>query len=315
MGVVNRDGKLVGGGGSSDTSTSTTSDSDVTKGFAITLDQIKSKKLFGRETDLDFEEDAWEWAAPAPKDRYKMKVFLDPKGLTGYYLDPKHPSEDSVFYSAPLQCKIVSDNADFDGITVFTSVSTRISRGKSISTMAGMLVKAITAAKMPKKRLNDAQVAELFLQLLKREPILEGDVDWRGSYQDAGGDWVNVFRHYEDFPENGEGGREHITEITGKDGRKYEVRAQLWVSQWYAKGEVSKERKKGSGVGTVPGGVPNFIPIPHESNLGNNVAKTLPQQMAMFPPVNATPQPTIQPQQQQQQPSQEDISLVLNLGE
>lgn len=191
---------------------------------------------------LDLDEDAWEFGAPPPKNVYRMKLFLAKDGMK-----QTQQSEDvkDVYYSVNLECRIQSDNLDYDDMPVFTRVDTRVYRGKDISTMAGLLVVAGYRKNIEEEAksgtLTPLKLTKYMEAALKKEPILLGEVDWRGSYSflnNKGEEtWANPLRKYEDFPMLADGsGRNHITMITDKaTGMAHEVRAQSFVSRFFAK--------------------------------------------------------------------------------
>lgn len=190
----------------------------------------------GTSNTLDLTEDAWTFGAPPPRGLYDLRC-LPAKECAKYGLaDQKDPN--SLYYVLQMECKIVSDNQDFDGIPVFGGVTTRIFRGKQISTAAGLLTKM--GYKVPNP-ITDKRLAMLVVEALKKERVVKSELDWRGaySYKDLKGNdlWENVFNHYEEFPLDPEkpGSRKHIVTVANKAGGVAEVRAQLRIVRFFAK--------------------------------------------------------------------------------
>jgi hypothetical protein len=226
----------------------------------VDLTQVK---LIGKVSKLDATEDAWEFSAPPDPGAYKFKLFLSKDGFKQGRYDPR--DAEVVYYLCGVEAKLVSDNTEIDGFTVFAYFSTRIGRRKNISTMAGMIVKM--GYKLPNEA-SDLQIAKMFSQALKKEPIVEGELDWRGAYQESEGkkEWINVFRTYAEFPEVDKV-RQHVTMVNDKGGNKHEVRAQATVKRWYGKGEA----KQGP-VGLVS--APRLAPAKAEPELVEESAPT-----------------------------------------
>ena len=65
--------------------------------------------------------------------------------------------------------------------TVYATVSTRIGRGKTISTAAGLLVK-LGYKLDPNKEYTDLQMAKNVVIALKKEPIIPNNwLDWKAT--------------------------------------------------------------------------------------------------------------------------------------
>jgi hypothetical protein len=216
------------------------------------VDDLKALALDGEVVSLDLTEDAWEYGAPPPGETvYPMKLFLDKDGILQGYEDEKNPK--TVYFQFNLICKIVE--GEFEGTPIYTRVNTRIWRGKNISTMAGLIVKL--GFKIPDK-LSPKQQALYMQAALKKEPIVKGEVDWRGAYvyKDPKGEdaYENVFRHYRDFPEDKEnpGTRLHVVSVTNKhNGGMSEVRAQTQIGRFYGVKEEVRVAKTQTVVGVT----------------------------------------------------------------
>ena len=216
------------------------------------VDDLKALALDGEVVSLDLTEDAWEYGAPPPGEQvYQVKLFLDKDGILQGYEDEKNPK--TVYFQFNLICKIVE--GEFDGTPVYTRVTTRIWRGKNISTMAGLIVKL--GFKIPDK-LSPKQQALYMQAALKKEPLVKFEMDWRGAYvyKDPKGEdaYENVFRHYRDFPEDKEnpGTRLHVVSVTNKhNGGMSEVRAQTQIGRFYGVKEEVKAAKAQTVVGVT----------------------------------------------------------------
>ncbi len=192
----------------------------------------------GVKSKLDPTEDAWEFSAPPDMGRYRLKLFLGKEGFQQGLRDEE--DSNSVYYQANLECKIVSDDSETNGYSVFATVTTKIGKRKNISTMAGLVGKC--GYKVPTEA-TDLEIAKLFKAVLAKEPILGAELDWEAGYRD-GKDWVRVFSSQEDFPEADGGGYEHVCRVTRKDGGKEEVRAQLKIKEWYGKNDKEESKAK-----------------------------------------------------------------------
>ncbi len=214
-----------------------------------TLTSLAELTIEGEVRDLgDLTEDAWEYGAPPPHDVYQLKCFLSKDGWKQGLQNSKDPG--SVFLQANLECRIIHDNEDYNGIPVFIRVNTKTWRGKTISTMEGMIAKWGFAEAYKKQvaknggKITPKFIAKVFEAALKSEPTLHAELDWRGSYsyipkgsKDGEEKWENVYNHYWEFPKNDDGGRQHIVSVAGKDGLPKEIRAQLNVVKIWGKGE------------------------------------------------------------------------------
>ncbi len=195
------------------------------------------------EVTLDLEQDAWEYGAPPPKGAYRVKWVLDKEGLKQYQ-HSKDPRD--VSYSIAMVGSIKSEDPDFDKVPVFCNLNTRVFRGKKINTMAGFYVKLATwytkgVPPLPNP-ISDAKLAHMVVKILKAEPIVLAELDWKGSYkyQDKKGEdqWKNVCNKMEDFPVDKDGARIHIMTVAADGGGTAEVRAMLKVSRFFGKADI-----------------------------------------------------------------------------
>jgi hypothetical protein len=206
----------------------------------IKIDDWRKLTFDGPAVKYNLEEDAWGYPPPPPRGVYSIKCFLAKQGVQTYLADEKEPS--TLYLTGNIEGRIV-ENEEYEDVPVFTTVNTRVFRGRDISTMVGFLVK-IGAAKFIKNPGTPMQIADVFERVLKKnEPVVKAEIDWRGSYQmrddKTGLDvWVNACNKYEDFDlVPGSAVRSHIKHITGKDGLPKDIRAQVRVTRFFAKGE------------------------------------------------------------------------------
>jgi hypothetical protein len=237
MAVVNRDGKKQ------------ETESDF---IEIDVEQILSNSAElpeGKKHKLDASaaDDAWDFGAPPPKGHYDLSIaFSKPSKNTSNAGIRYNKEED--YYVIGFECRTVNhSNTDYNNIPVFAGVSTKIGRGKVISTAAALLVKM--GVKIPDE-LTDKQVVQLWSQLMKRNPICRQCLlDWRGGYKDGKSQWQNVFQTMEDFPvdktlEDGTIVYNYLPMVTNNMGGQTEVRAQLYVSEWGASSVDKINHKK-----------------------------------------------------------------------
>ena len=185
-----------------------------------------------RKLDSTQANDAWSFGAPPDKGRYDLRPSLGKDGLSVDETDPTEPH-----YLFSIESRIVSDDKDVDNIPVFSYLSTKIGRGKDISTAAAFLVKL--GFKLPNEA-NDLTIAQMLLTALKKEKVLRSNlVDWKTGYRDPKNDrWVNVFSSQENFPKDGDGTYKHKFTHTQSGN---ELTAQLYVAEW---GDVKAENVK-----------------------------------------------------------------------
>jgi hypothetical protein len=194
----------------------------------------------GVALQLDLEEDAWEYGAPPPRGVYGLKMFPQKDGTKMGRIDKNDPA--TTYYMINFEARVISDNEDYNNVPVFGTVSTRVFRGKNISTAAGLLIKA--GVKTLPNPITDKKLAQFVEALLKKEVEVKAELDWRGQYkstnQKTGEDeYISVFNHYEEFPMDPEKGvRKHLVNVATKQGGQTEVRAQLRIVRFFGKGDT-----------------------------------------------------------------------------
>ena len=206
----------------------------------------------GKVSKLDSTQDSFAFPAPAPKGSYDLKLMLGKNGIEVAPLDDtKEISNDNLYYRANLECEIVN-NETWEKNRVFPMVTTRIGRGKDLSTMADLIIRLGYGDKL-KPEMDDYTVAKLFDAILKKEPVIKGvECDWQG-YSKV--EERNVFNTMTDFPKDEKGGYQHMVNRTTKNRDKEEVRAMLKVIKWplgKKKGEEVKKVVKATPKETLP---------------------------------------------------------------
>jgi hypothetical protein len=197
---------------------------------------LSDKGLFTGETvELDFNADAWVQPTPPPMGLYDLKLFIAKDGIRMVMRD-EHKGWDApgnVYYSANLECRIVSNNPEFDNYPCFTMVNSLVGRGRETSTMMG-LVKL--CGKTPKRnKLNDLEQATILQAVLKGEPVVRGVfLDWEGYSKN---DKKSVCRSMTDFPKDSEQRYQSTFTRTDSNRDKEEITAQLRIKAWVSKGQ------------------------------------------------------------------------------
>lgn len=198
----------------------------------------------GSVMELDYTEDAWEYGAPPPRGVYTFKMLPGKDTIKMNRVDAADPK--TTYFTINYEARVVSENPEYNDVAVFGMVDTRVRRGKSISTAAGLLVKAgVNVASMLKGQpATDKKIAQICEALLKKEAQVKGELDWRGaySYRENGktdDTWVNVYNHYEEFPiDPKDGTRKHLVSVNSKGGGVTEVRAQARITRFFGKGDT-----------------------------------------------------------------------------
>src|ERR1019366_4241727 len=102
-----------------------------------TIASLKDLLIEGEEMTLDLAEDAWSFGAPPPFGYYSVKLFLDKDGIKQGLEDQNNPN--SVYITFKLIAKVTE--GEFEGVPIYTQVTTKIWRGKETCTMAGLIGK------------------------------------------------------------------------------------------------------------------------------------------------------------------------------
>lgn len=220
---------------------------ETNKGIEIDLEHLASIPR-GAKKKIDPEEDAWASVAPPVHDIYCLKPVIAKKGVKYFKAGTKDGYGREIkedYFNINIEHRIISESdPDVNMIAVFQNLSTKIGRGKAISTAAGFLRKL--GLKVPGE-IDDLGVVELLKQALNGERVMFGEVDWRGSFQDSDGSWQNTHSSMSDFPKNPDraGERLHKVRCTKKNGTPVEVQAQTTVMHLYSKKEYKELSESG----------------------------------------------------------------------
>ncbi len=234
-----------------------------------TINSLAELVLEGDAVKIDYTEDAWGFGAPAPWDYYKLKLFLDKDGMKYGFEDDKN--QKGLYITFKMVGKVM-DEGDYEGSVVYCSVNTRVYRGKNISTMAGLLGKMLKDPKQLPNPITAHKLAETMEKVLKSEPIVAAEIDWKGSFsypdpktkgeKDA---WHNVYKSWKDFPNaEEEGTKQYEVSVLypkslGIGEGSADVRAMLQVVRFFSAKEEKPiidrmaEWKKKAGKGHVNG--------------------------------------------------------------
>jgi hypothetical protein len=221
-----------------------------------TIASLKDLLIEGEEMTLDLTEDAWSFGAPPPFGYYQVKLFLDKDGMKQGLNDNNNPND--IYITFKLIAKITE--GEYEGTPIYTQVTTKVWRGKEISTMAGLIVKL--GYKFPNK-LTPKKLAMYMEQALKKEPTVIAEVDWQGSYAYPDPKDPNknkyqvVFKNYSQFPEDKEHPGEKLDRVIVSNqhgGGTVEVRAMTQINRYFGKGdELPKpKQQKVNGAVVVP---------------------------------------------------------------
>jgi len=184
-------------------------------------------------------DDAWGSIAPPPKGFYNLRMMPLAKDSTQ---KKASKNDDTFYYSTNVEFQVVSDNKEVDGATVYGQVVSYISRGRELSTMAALVKKA---GYKIKDEMTDGQLVTHLGKVSLKQPIMKDKVciNWQGSYKRSDGTYENVFTDYDQFPDDGKGGKLFEVSIMTPEGRK-DITARANI-QWNAKEEEVKPVVKG----------------------------------------------------------------------
>lgn len=178
------------------------------------------------KSDIDLEADAFESVAPPKPGKYRLKLALAEDGV-----QLKQGRKGNQYYSAALECTIISDDKNADGAKAYVYVSTAIGRGKATSTMATLIVKG--GGTISNKSATQKDILRDFANYIKGSPEQWADMDWELSYEDKEGKYKTIYSSYKEFPGDSKTGEKQFRfSFKKSDGSKVQVSPRLVVKQW-----------------------------------------------------------------------------------
>lgn len=185
----------------------------------------------GKEVEINPDADAWENPQPPPDGIYKFKLF----GARNAFQMGKTEDGGDVYYQVNLECKLISENKDLDGRTIFGKVNTLIGQGKEISTMAGLIRKM--GPTVPSK-ITPKQLLQLFKRVLSKEPSLYAEGEW-AAWDMKKGEWIK--RGMKHFPKvEGKNGFHHVV----RDSQGNNISAKWKIVKWWGIKEYKEMMEK-----------------------------------------------------------------------
>lgn len=195
---------------------------------------INSSGLYeGEEAQIDAKEDWQARSAPPPKGKYRLQFFpSNNEKVTDFVPNPRQLADGSkvYFYTKDVMCKIVSEDEKVAGSIVGVKFSTGIQKGKTKSSMYGVL--ELGGNKLPLK-IKDLSLARGFAKWLAKEPIMVAECDWRAwdTTKDKDNPFGKVLLEgMINFPVV-DGKRSHVV----RNAKGQEFTAKLRVVKWIGK--------------------------------------------------------------------------------
>ena len=134
------------------------------------LTSFKDLMIEGPELQMDLDEDAWSYGAPPPRDCYEFKWFPAKNFAKSGY--EKDQDQSTFFVQANIEGRLVN-NSVWEDAYASANLSSRIYRGKNISTLAGFLVAAVGKEQLEKRApLTPKKLGFLLEGLIKKEPVV-----------------------------------------------------------------------------------------------------------------------------------------------
>src|SRR5271165_4974116 len=120
----------------------------------------------GVEDTLNADADAWGKSSPPPDGIYEVRLF---ESKTPYQIGTT--DDGNVFYKANLECPIQTEG-EWKDTKIFANVSTYISQGKEISTMAAIIRKCIPTGNPIPAKATPLQILRLLRKVIVQQPKL-----------------------------------------------------------------------------------------------------------------------------------------------
>lgn len=221
---------------------------DDNKGVVLDPNKLASAPR-GIKNKLNADDDAWAISAPPQHDIYCLKPVLAKQGLRLFdkgMVDSYKRVVEIPFYTINVEHRIIAESdPDVHMWPTFQNLSTKLGRGKHISTAAGFIKKMGFA--VPQEA-DDLEIVTMLVEILKKEKVLFGEVDWRASFNDPDPKvgWQNVCNSASDFPKDpATGERLHRIRVTNSKGTPVEVPAQIQVTKLYSRKEYKELSESG----------------------------------------------------------------------
>lgn len=207
---------------------------DSRQGFAElkTIDINDSSLPEGKEIEIDPNADAWGVACPPPDGVYKLALF---EARVPYQMGENDDKE--IYYTANLECKIISDNPELKDRTIFGKVSTYVAQGKEVSTIVGMIKKIGPTIAVPTK-ITPKQQLQLFKRILAKNPTLYCEGEW-AAWDMKKSEWIK--RGMKNFPMS-EDKKSYIHTV--RDSKGNIVNAKWKPVKWYGLKEYREMLEK-----------------------------------------------------------------------
>ena len=253
--------------------------------------------------------DAFDATPPPNAGPYNARLVLGSRGVELGYREFEqgqtgdHGKAGTEFYRVNIECRIVAPGTDSDNFPFFQTATTRLGRGKGMSTAAQMLERL--GQQIPNQA-TDRDIAVQLANVIKTEPILPVWCDWEAYSKTEN---RTVYGTQVDFPLLANGQRDHEPWHRTRDQNREQLRAQLKPIRWFHMGETPQPPAGFVGFGqpgTVPQPAPGQVPPPQGGFPQPGMAPTvpgavpLPPQPIQGPGVSFTPHGPVAPQAPQQ---------------
>lgn len=204
---------------------------------AVIVDINDTGLAEGEMHEVNLKEDWQAKAAPPPAAKYGLKIFIDDdKVEQGQKQGYAASDPNGKYYKKQVVCKIQDATGVWQDSVVFYNVSSGVPKGKTLSSMAGLL--GMMKVKLPAK-ISDLALTRLFIKAVKQigeNVILVAECDWSVWDKNSGkGDFGEALLvGMKNFPKK-DGKPYHV--VYNKKGEEFV--AKLKIIKWLGKqGEV-----------------------------------------------------------------------------
>lgn len=215
----------------------------------LSLADLANPKLpTGVASKLDVDADAYEIPSPPPMGRYDIRMGLaDENTVRMKRIDDKDAS--TTYYTVALVGRLISDDESANNRAVYVYVSSRMSRGAQISTLAYAMIKCgVPKEKLAAKEMDQLTLVRAFVKWLGSERVVKQClIDWEGYSKEHS---KTVFRSMNQFPMAEDGvTHDHLVTIAAPQGGVEEISAKLVLKDW---GPKAGQDGKASQGGPIP---------------------------------------------------------------